>query len=208
MTTRERITEMASQLFQRAGIKAITMDDIAREAGVSKRTIYENFRDKNDLLRACLTDMDRKFADQQELVTQASGNIIEMVFGMMKLGIQAMNQVNILFLEDLKRHHLKVWKEVYRVNTENQRRQILTILKKGINQGLFRKEIDVDIVGLLLIQQLRLMHDKNVFPEGMFSRQVVFENVMINFFRGIATGRGLQLIDQYLEKDSDFFLTV
>ena len=194
-------------MFMRSGIKAITMDDISRDAGVSKRTIYENFRDKDDLVRACLDSMDKVFTREQDLIIEASGNIIELVFQMMKLGIQTMKQVNPLFQEDLKRHHLKVWKEVYRVNTEKQRRQTLTILRKGINQGLFRQGVNVEIVAILLMQQLRLMHDRHIFPEETFSRQLVFENVVINFLRGIATNKGLELIDDYLEKESGFFLS-
>jgi TetR/AcrR family transcriptional regulator, cholesterol catabolism regulator len=207
MTTTERIIEQATNLFIRSGIKAITMDDISREAGVSKRTIYENFKDKDDLLRTCLDDMDKKFSAERERIIEASENIIHSVFGMMKHGIQVMQQVNPLFLEDLKRHHLKVWKEVYRVNSEFQRTQTLKILRKGINQGLIRQGVNVEIVSTLLMQQLRYMHDKQIFPEEKFPRQLVFENVMINFFRGIATKKGLEMIDQYLESESGFFLT-
>jgi TetR/AcrR family transcriptional regulator, cholesterol catabolism regulator len=207
MTTRERIIEQASNQFLKFGIKAITMDDISREAGVSKRTIYENFRDREDLLRACLDALDKKFSLERERVLESSENIIHSVFGMMKLGIQAMQQVNPLFQEDLKRHHLKVWKEVYRVNTENQRKHTLMILREGINQGFIRQGVNVDIVATLLMQQLRYMDDKHIFPEDKFPRQLVFENVVINFFRGIATIKGLELIDQYLDRESDFFLT-
>lgn len=191
-------------MFLRSGIRAITMDDISREAGVSKRTIYENFQDKDDLLRKCLNFLDEAYNKESELITQQSENTIQMVFGYLKLGIKMLNQVNPLFIEDIKRYHIKVWKEVYKINTEKQRVQVLTILKKGINQGLFRKEIDVEIVTILLVNQLRMMHDTTVFPREQFPQRLVFENVMIAFFRGIATQKGLEMIDKILTEESIF----
>lgn len=194
-------------MFLRSGIRAITMDDISKEVGVSKRTIYENFHDKDDLLRKCLNFLDDAYHKESELINQHADNTIQLVFGYLKLGIKTLNQVNPLFIEDLKRYHIKVWKEVYKINTEKQRLQVLTILKKGINQGLFRKEIDVEIVTILLVNQLRMMHDKTVFPRDQFSQRVVFENVMISFFRGIATQKGLEMIDKILAEESLFFNT-
>ncbi len=207
MTVKEKIIEQATALFLRSGIRAVTMDDISREAGVSKRTIYENFQDKDDLLRKCLDFLDEGFRIQHEQIVQESENTIQMVFGFLKLGIKAVNEINPLFLEDLKRYHLKVWKDVYKINVEKQRVQVLTILKKGINQNLFRKGVDVEIVTILLIEQLRLMNERSVFPREKYSQRVVFENVIINFFRGIATMKGLGLIDKMLSDESEFFIT-
>jgi len=207
MTVKEKIIEQATALFLRSGIRAVTMDDISREAGVSKRTIYENFQDKDDLLRKCLDFLDEGFRIQHEQIVQESENTIQMVFGFLKLGIKAVNEINPLFLEDLKRYHLKVWKDVYKINVEKQRVQVLTILKKGINQDLFRKGVDVEIVTILLIEQLRLMNERSVFPREKYSQRVVFENVIINFFRGIATMKGLGLIDKMLADESEFFIT-
>lgn len=208
MTVREKILEHATEQFLQTGIRANTMDDISRMAGVSKRTIYEHFKDKDDLVRATLVHIDKKFSTQRDVILAESENTIEMVFGMMKLSIQALNKISPLFFDDLKRRYLKIWKEVHRVNLDNQMIHILTILKKGINQGLFRKEINVEIVSALLMQQLRIMPDKNIFPEEKFSKQLVFENVIINFFRGIATPKGHELIDKFLEENRRFFISV
>ncbi len=207
MTVREIVLELASQLFTQRGIKAITMDDIAREAGVSKRTIYENFYDKNDLLRAVLAYMNAQFCHQRDTVTDESENTIEHIFRLMKVGINAMNQINPLFFEDLKKYHLKLWKEVHSVNMETQRNQIFEILRKGINQGLFRKEVNIEIVATILMQQLRLLPDKTIFPQDKFPRQMLLETVLLSFFRGVATTKGIELIDRFLKRDADFFVT-
>ncbi len=207
MTAREIILELATHRLTQRGIRAITMDDIAREAGVSKRTIYENFHDKTDLLRGVLAFMNDQFCRQRDMVTDESENTIEHIFRLMKLGISAMNQINPLFFEDLKKYHLKLWKEVHNVNIETQRAQIFEILKKGIKQELFRKEVNVEVVATILMQQLSLLSDKGVFPEEKFPRQMLLETVLISFFRGVATSKGIELIEQFLKRDADFFVT-
>jgi len=207
MTLREIVLELAAQLFTQRGIKAITMDDIAREAGISKRTIYENFHDKNDLLRGVLAYMDDQFCRQRDLVNGESENTIEHIFRLMKVGISAMNQINPLFFDDLKKYHLKLWKEVHNVNMEIQRNQIFEILKKGIKEGLFRKEINIEMVATILMQQLRLLPDKTIFPQDKFPRQMLLETVLLSFFRGVATPKGMELIDKFLKRDADFFVT-
>jgi len=156
MTINERILTQAAELFIRSGIRAITMDDISRETGVSKRTIYENFKDKNELLRACLIYMDMIHMKENEELMKVSENTIELVFGVLKQGIRAINAINPVFFGDLKRYHYKVWKETYTINREKYISQTFTIIKKGMNEGLFRKEIDIDVVAKLLFLDQKL----------------------------------------------------
>ncbi len=207
MDIKERIIEEATDMFFRSGIKAITMDDIARELGISKRTIYELFRDKDELLRECMAYADRKYEEERELVIMESENAISEVFGLMRMGIYALKTVNPLMVSDMKKYHHEIFKEVLEVGREKQIAQIRENLRKGIRQELFRENIDVEVVSILLNAQLQIVSDDTVFPEKQFSRVVVFENVVINFFRGISTQKGIELIDRYFEKGSNFFVT-
>lgn len=204
MTVRERIIELATSMFMHKGIKAITMDDIARESGVSKRTIYENFHDKDDLLRHCLAYLDAQYHSRHEQMVAETPNVIQTIFGIMKQAVAAIRQINPLFSEDLKKYHNKVWRDVYGFMMEKQHRQILTILKKGINQGFFRKEINIEVVAVLQMHQMRITSDRSVFPDEQFSPVVVFENVMMLFLRGIATPKGLEVIDGLMQDDEIF----
>jgi TetR/AcrR family transcriptional regulator, cholesterol catabolism regulator len=200
MNITERIVNQAMELFIRSGIKAITMDDISAEAGVSKRTIYENFKDKDELLRACLQFMDNHHTRETERIFAESTNTIDTVFRFLKHGVEAINLINPLFMTDMKKYHYRIWKETYIINSDKYLAQTYTILKKGINEGLFRRNIDIEIVAKLLNEQLTLMTDERIFPSLRYSRSVVFENIIINFFRGIATVRGLEIIDKYIEQ--------
>ena len=207
MDIKDRIIEEATEMFFRSGIKAITMDDIARELGISKRTIYELFRDKEELLRECLIYYDNKFDEEFELIEMESDNAVSEVIGLIKIGIYALKTVNPIMVTDMKKYHYNIYKDVLKVSQNKRVKQIRTILRRGIQQKLFRDNIDLEAVSILLNTQLQIVSDDNVFPEKHFSRVVVFENVVINFFRGISTQKGIELIDRYFEKESDFFIT-
>ncbi len=120
-----------------------------------------------------------------------------MVFKDLKHGIQVINTVNPIFFTDLKRYHYNIWMQTYKLNYEWHMAQTYTTLKKGINEGVFRKNIDIEIVAKLLHEQLRILSDDQIFPSSRFSIRVVFENIMINFMRGIATNKGLEMIENY-----------
>ncbi|TVR73425.1 MAG: TetR/AcrR family transcriptional regulator [Marinilabiliales bacterium] len=208
MHVKERIVEKAAEMFIKSGIKAITMDDISSDAGVSKRTIYEIFKDKDDLLRSCLSHLDAVFSKDKLQARSEAKNTIDLVFRFIKLGVAAIKTINPLFTSDLKKYHYRIWKETYRKYGDEHQAHIRGILEKGIEEGLFRGSIDVEIVGKLLNEQLRIISDEDVFPSIRFSREAVYENVVINFFRGIATKKGLDMIEKYLEDEADQFVTV
>ena len=199
MSITQRILTQSAEMFIRSGIKAITMDDISRETGVSKRTIYENFKDKDDLLLACLNYMDEAHKIKTEEILKESNNTIDMVFGLLKDGITILKTVNPLFFTDLKKYHYGVWKKTYSINYKKHLSQTFTLLKKGVSEGLLRNNIDIEVVAILLHEQLRILSDENIFPSDKFSKLVVFENIIINFIRGIATKKGLEIIDKYQE---------
>ena len=175
------------------------MDDIAQNLSMSKRTIYENFRDKNELLRSCI---DRILAEQyedSEKIIYNTGNVIETIFEVIQYGIRALRTINPLFELDLKKFHFQLWMEVKQKSNEVRFNQLYRLLRKGINENLFRKNINVEVVSKIFLGQLSILSDDQTFPKDKFEMEVVFENMVINFARGIATAKGLELIDGFSE---------
>ncbi len=189
-------------MFFRSGIRAVTMDDIARETGVSKRTIYENFRDKNELLRSCLIAMDRESEKNINKLIKKSENTIEKIFSMLRMGIEMIKTINPHFSIDLKKYHYSIWKETYTKSEEKYLNNIIVLLKKGINEGLIRKNINIEIVSKLLQGQLNFLSDDRIFPPDRFNTSEVFENIVISFTRGIATRKGLEMIEKYCPEEN------
>lgn len=199
MEIRERIIEEAKKEFIQNGVRSVTMDDIAQNLSISKRTIYENFRDKNELLKSCLESMWFEQSRRNEEVIKNTANVIEAIFQLMQIGINAIRTYNPLFGLDLKKYHASIWAEANLRSEETGFNQIYRLLRKGINENLFRKNINVEIVTKILQEQLKALSDDNAFPKDKYKMDVVFENMIINFIRGIATAKGHEIIDSFVE---------
>ena len=205
MEIKEKIIQEAARMFIKFGIRGITMDDIARELSMSKRTIYENFRDKNTLLSACLELIQQKQSANRSEIVRSSANTIEAILNFLTRGTQILTEINPAFMADLKKYHYKVWIAHTGKYAEKNLAETYNFLRNGISEGVIRKDINVEIVSRILHEQLNIMTDEDLFPSTLYSRKDVFENIVINFARGISTSRGLQIIDNYMKAKSESF---
>ncbi len=199
MEVRARIIEEATRLFFQYGIRSITMDEIAVSLGISKRTVYETFKDKTELIHTCLRDLIRRRDERRQEVISSSANVIDAIFTSMQDGIKAINTINPLFFHDLKRYYPVIWKTLYEENKEKHYNLTYTQLRKGVNEGLFRKDIHIGIVSKLFHEQMNLISDESIFPREQYELTDLFKNLMINFVRGISTQKGIDLVDKMLD---------
>ncbi len=200
MEIRERIIEGASGLFRTYGIKSVTMDSLANQLGISKRTIYEVFSDKDDLLIAVLTRMSRQQKDQVKRVLDESENSIVAIFRMLEINREYFQDISPAFQADLKKYHHDVLiGKADRIDMPDYRNN-QQVIENGIKEELFRKEINPDLVNRCLYNLGRSIIDHDLYPFELFSRRDVIRNIFINYLRGISTPKGLDLINR-LEKN-------
>lgn len=184
-------------MFVKNGIRGITMDGIASEMSISKRTIYENFRDKNALLSSCLDYMQEQQKNNRMKIMKNSANAIEVILNFLTQGIQNLSYIDLSFLSDLKKYHHQVWTEHYQKFSDKNLKETHDLLSRGIREGVIRKEINVEIVSRIIHEQLNIMTDEDIFPPSLYSKKEIFENIVINFARGISTNIGLEVIENY-----------
>lgn len=200
MDIKDRIIEGTTELFKTYGIKSITMDSIASHFGISKRTIYEIFSDKDELLMAVLKKMAQQQKDLAERVIDESANSLVAIFRMFEINRANFQAMSPAFQSDLKKYHY----DVLITNTENVEmpdyRNHFRIIEKGIKEGLFRKDINPDLANRCLYNLGRSIMDNDLYPYELFARRDVIRNVFFNYLRGISTPEGLVLINK-LEKD-------
>ena len=197
MEIKNRIIAEARQLFIKYGIRSITMDMIAEHLGISKRTIYENFKDKNELLKSCIN---AAIADQRKMneeIIRSSSNIIDAIFVFIKNSINTLKRINPAFFYDIQKYYPAIWSRTIQKNDERNFNRIVSLLNQGISEGLFRENINVEIIARLILEQFKLLSNQEIFPENKYSMVDIFENIVINFVRGIVTVNGLELIDTY-----------
>ena len=200
MEIRDRIIEGAAELFKNFGIKSVTMDSLANQFGISKRTIYEVFSDKDDLLMAVLSRLARQQKDLAKKILDESDNSIVAIFRMLEINRDNFQSMSPAFQSDLKKyHHNVLMKNIDNIEMPDYRIHF-QIIEKGIKEGLFRKEINPDLVNRCLYNLGRSIMDNDLYPYELHSRREVIRNIFFNYLRGISTSKGLDLINK-LEKD-------
>jgi TetR/AcrR family transcriptional regulator, cholesterol catabolism regulator len=190
---KNRIVEEAALLFRTYGIRAVTMDMIATNLGISKRTIYENFRDKDELLLNVLKCMQENQIALIESKLNSSENVIEALFSLLTVSSDHFRSMSPAFFVDIKKyHHTLLSSGVCGLPDLSGSGKIV---ERGVADGVFRDDIDKEIVNRGLYGIFRLTGDFELYPSGEFQRHHIVKHLYINFLRGISTPKGLKLID-------------
>ncbi|HNS12638.1 MAG TPA: TetR/AcrR family transcriptional regulator, partial [Bacteroidia bacterium] len=139
----ERILNTARELFFRNGIKSITMDDIAAAQGISKKTIYQYYKDKNELVDALTRDQTKCHHQDMCMIRSESENAIHELLDSMKYMRQIFSQINPSMFYDMKKYHPSAWKIFRSFKEEELAGFIEENLSKGMKQGLYRKNLKI-----------------------------------------------------------------
>ena len=200
MDNRERIIEGAAELFRTYGVRTVTMDSLATHLGMSKRTIYEIFYDKDDLLIGVLGLM---AARQRELVSKVlndSENAISAIFRLIEINIDHFQNMSPAFQADMKRFHIEVLMKRERKCEMPDYRNNRQVIDRGIKEKLFRKEINSGIVNACIYSLFRSVMDSELYPFEDYSRKEIIKETVINYLRGISTPYGKELINKHEKK--------
>ncbi len=192
-----RIAEEAESLFMKYGIRAVTMDRIAHELGMSKRTIYEKFSDKDSLLEYVIK---RKAEKQKEIfyhLMTESDNAIEVIFKILETAFDQMSGMNPSYMMDIKKYHHRVYDSVCKRGELRNSELSLAILDRGVEEGVFRDEINIEIVNEGIHGFIDSSHSGDFFHGNRFSRMEIFDNLLFNYLRGISTGEGVKILEKY-----------
>lgn len=195
--TEDRIIESATELFYRFGIKSITMDDVAKHLAMSKKTLYRFFRDKGDMvMKCCMHDMHNRECVFKNIADEAKDPIQELMMLMKHLQTMFMKMNPNLFY-DMKKYHPDVWKYFREFKDQNMMQMIESNLRKGIEQGLYRQDINIPVVARLRLQEVEMGFDPDTFPPDKFALADVQVALFDHFMHGITTLKGHKLINKY-----------
>jgi len=193
----ERIIQGGEDLFLTAGIKSVTMDDIAKHLGISKKTIYHFFKDKNELVVALTKKKLQEDEDQMCAIMSASGDVIEEMINMMKCSEEIFSKINPIVIHDMQKYHPDAWKEFQNFKAEVLIRTLEELLNKGIKQGYIRPDIDVKIMARMRVTQVEMGFNTTLFPLAEFNPWQVQFQFLEHFNYGICTLKGYKLLDKY-----------
>jgi TetR/AcrR family transcriptional regulator, cholesterol catabolism regulator len=203
MDYKQRIIEEAAEMFRTYGIRAVTMDMLSSQMGISKRTIYEVFSDKDELLTGVLKWMTVRQREIMEKTLDESDNVIEAIFKILNIMMDHFKNMSPAFQMDMKRLHHTVMNKLEGMNDLPFVRNNAIIIERGIREGVFRKDIDVEIINKCMLEVAKMSNDREIFPPDDFPNKDVIRNVYINYLRGISTQKGLDLINYYEKNKKD-----
>lgn len=193
---RERIIDTALNSFATHGIKSITMDDIAAALGISKRTLYEVFSDKETLLMECLLKAQREGDAYVKDVYEKASNVLEVLLKLYQRSIEKFHNTNKKFFEDIKKYP-KVYAELMKRRNRDSE-ETIAFFKLGIQQGYFRDDVNFTIVNLLVCEQLDLLMNTDLCKEHSFLE--VYESIMFTYLRGISTEKGARKLEEFIRE--------
>ena len=198
MDSRLHIIREATRMFVEEGLKNVRMDDIARRLGISKRTIYELFANKEELINECA---DQYFIESENHFLQNvtdNENIIQQIIFILRQSGQFMDQ-NPSLIQSLQKFYPHIYRQTVIKHYEKGVEMMYTGMRKGIEQGLLLENFDVDLAVSIFTHQMYGL--SGFLTEGKFSqyrRREVVNFIILFFFRGIATEKGREIIDRYM----------
>lgn len=197
MELKDKIIEVATALFRKGGVRAVTMDDIAREAGISKKTIYQEFKDKSQLVYEAFSAFLEKHECQLHKISQEKDDVIEHFIKLSHFMRDQYADMNPLILAEIRRYYPKAWKRFEEFQKGHALKSIIEIMEKGKRLGYFRKEINVEILALLRLEQISL--DLRALSSGLHVSMGELQKQMFDhFIQGIMTDKGRKAYYQEL----------
>lgn len=196
LDVKNRIVEVALDMFHEKGIKNITMDMIASELSISKRTIYEYFDNKEVLVLSCLKLFSERLHEEFKRKKEQSENSLEFLLNALYVNVQVFRVVNVNFFRDTKKMFPNLQKEVEEKEKENI--EVLgNILREAQEEGFIRENSNVEILKKIFYILIITLKEPYYYDFNKYSFAEVFWTNSEIFFRGIATEKGMKLIENF-----------
>lgn len=197
MEIRERIQEKATELFLRYGIRSVSMDDIATQLGMSKKTIYQSFADKDELVDAVVEADIREMQNKCGTCQWSAANAVEEIFLTMEMVQEQFRNMNPMVLYDLQKFHFRSFQKFM----DHKNRFLLDIIRqnmeKGISEGLYRADLNIDILSKFRLESMMIPFNMDLFPPPKYNVADVTKVIIEHFLFGLATEEGYQMILKY-----------
>ncbi len=200
METKERIIQEARNLFLRLGIRSVSMDDIATQLGISKKTVYQHFQDKDELVDRVLQMQINNMQVETTETVQSASNAIEEIFNTMDMMVKHSRNMNPMVLFDLQKYHLSSFQKFHAYKNDFLLNIISNNLKKGVEEGLYRSDIKIEILSKFRLETLMIGFNMDAFPADKYNVTEVSLVIIENFLYGLATEKGFNMIESYKNK--------
>ncbi|MEN8856504.1 MAG: TetR/AcrR family transcriptional regulator [Flavobacteriaceae bacterium] len=195
---KDKILHNATEMFLNLGFKSVTMDDIAKNSGVSKKTIYAHFSNKTDLVEVVTDHLFETVCTGIDLIHEQQKNPIIELFDIKRFVMEHLKDEKSSPQYQLQKYYPKIYATLKQNQFEKMQGLIKENLDKGINQGLYRDSIDVDFIARIYFNGMVGIKDKDLFPLQNFSMNTLMNYYLEYHLRGICTTKGIQELENQL----------
>lgn len=194
--TRQRVVEVALAAFHAQGIRPVTMDEIAHSLTMSKRTLYQLFADKEELLIACMEEVNRRRHRQLQERSEETDSVIDLLLSDFELKMQELHTISPDFFRDLAKYP-RAMRHMQERRDENARVAV-EFLNKGVAQGYLRPDLNLEFLYDFLTSTFEFARNERILSR--YSPVEVFLHTIFVHIRGCATIKGATIMDAFMER--------
>tara|TARA_R110002073_G_scaffold108336_5_gene243559 strand:- start:138381 stop:138977 length:597 start_codon:yes stop_codon:yes gene_type:complete len=195
---KEKILHSASEMFLSLGFKSVTMDDIAKISGVSKKTIYAHFSNKTELVEAVTNYLFDIISCGIDMIHEQQENPITELFEIKKFVMQHLKDEKSSPQYQLQKYYPKIYATLKQKQFEVMQDCIKENLQRGLDKKIFRENLDVDFIARIYFQGMVGIKDKDIFPLQDYSMNTLMNYYLEYHLRGICTEKGIQELENQL----------
>ena len=195
-----RIRQKAHELFMQYGLRSVSMDDIASSLGISKKTIYQYFADKDELVDAVVDIEFRKNESICEYDRSNSKNAVHEIFMAMDMVVEMFSSMNPSLVFDMQKYYPKAFQKFHTHKNDYLYNVIRDNIKRGIVEELYRPELNVDIIARFRVESIMIPFNPEFFSKLKYNLAEIEEEFIIHFLFGMASVKGYKMIVKYQQE--------
>ncbi len=200
MSMDTKIWTKAKELFMKYGIKSVSMDDLSRQLGISKKTLYQFVDNKNGLIRKVIRMHLESEKKEIDAISKESKDAIHEMLMIARHTSIKLREANPSTMYDLQKYYPDSWLEFQSLHEEYVFEVIKNNIIKGIDSGIYRDNIQPDIIAKFYVGKSFILVDDKVFPSSTYRVEELFNEFFSYHIHGIASQKGLELLEKHLKE--------
>jgi AcrR family transcriptional regulator len=200
---KDKILERATEMFLNLGFKSITMDDLAHEMGISKKTIYAHFENKTALVEGCTLHVFEKITGGIDQICSLKKNPIEELYEIKKFAMQHLKNERSSPQYQLQKYYPRIYKTLKAKQFEVMQSCVFQNVAKGIELGIYRANLNIDFVSRIYLSGVTSIKDHQLFPSHMFSAVTLMDDYLEYHLRAIVTPKGRKILNKLINSNQE-----
>lgn len=181
----------------RYGIKSISMDDISRELGISKKTLYQFIDNKSELIEQIFQQQIECEKLDMANIRKESTDAVDEILRMARYVIEELRQISPTTMYDLQKYYRSTWRQMEALHQKHIYLLIRENIERGMKEGLYRAGVDADIIAKLYVAKTSMVADEDFFPPLQYNMEKLFKQYIMYHIHGVASAKGLALLQKH-----------